>query len=199
MTTSETQQPETKSELRQLIRERMRASSLDDRAAWSGSVLNHLRQRPEWLRPGGVVTLFGGMASEPNLLPLLSWLQGMGMRTAFFAIEGEIMTPYLVEDEQDLVPGMLGVLEPWRNAKNRLKFEDVSVALVPGVAFSSVDGTRLGRGKGHYDRALEKMQDICVRIGVCFHMQVLPAVPAEGHDRRVQAIVTEQGWMELPH
>jgi 5-formyltetrahydrofolate cyclo-ligase len=197
MTTSETQQSETKSEMRKLIRERMRACSLEDRAGWSESVLQHLRQRPEWLRPGGVVTLFGGMASEPNLLPLLPWLQEKGMRTAFFAIEGDIMTPYLIEDEQDLVPGVLGVLEPWRNARKRLKFEEVSVALVPGVAFSSADGTRLGRGKGHYDRALERMQNLCVSIGVCFHMQILPKVPAEGHDRRVQSIVTEEGWLSV--
>ncbi|MEZ0274676.1 MAG: 5-formyltetrahydrofolate cyclo-ligase [Roseimicrobium sp.] len=197
MTTSDIQ-PETKSGLRRLIREKMRTSSLEDRAEWSATVLGHLRERPEWLRPGGVVTLFGGMSSEPNLLPLLPWLQQMGMQTAFFAIEGDIMTPYLIQDEQDLVPGVLGVLEPWRDAKMRLKLEDVAVALVPGVAFSSTDGTRLGRGKGHYDRALERMQDVCVRIGVCFHAQILPTVPAEGHDRRVQSIVTEKGWTELP-
>lgn len=197
MTTSETQRYETKSELRKLIREKMRASTHEERAAWSECLLSHLRQRPDWVRPGGVVTLFGGMASEPNLLPLLPWLQEMGMRTAFFAIEGDIMAPYLIQDEQDLVPGVLGVLEPWRDAKKRLRLEEVAVALVPGVAFSAADGTRLGRGKGHYDRALERMQDICVRIGVCFHMQVLPTVPTERHDRRVQSIVTEQGWMSL--
>lgn len=198
MTTSDTQQFETKSGLRKLIREKIRASTLEDREGWSASVLGHLRQRPEWVRPGGVVTLFGGMASEPNLLPLLPWLQEMGMRAAFFAIENEVMTPYFIQDEQDLVPGVLGVLEPWRDPKMRLKFEDISVALVPGVAFSSRDGTRLGRGKGHYDRALERMQDTCARIGVCFHSQILPRVPAEGHDRRVQSIVTEQGWMDIP-
>src|SRR5687768_15174461 len=102
MTTSQTQPCETKSGLRKLIREKMRASTLEDRAVWSESVLSHLKQRPDWLRPGGVVTLFGGMSSEPNLLPLLPWLQEMGMRTAFFAIEGDIMTPYLIQDEQDL-------------------------------------------------------------------------------------------------
>ena len=197
MTTSDTPY-ETKSGLRRLIREKIRASTLEDRAEWSATLLDHLRGRPEWVRPGGVVTLFGGMASEPNLLPLLPWLQERGMRTAFFAIEGDVMTPYLIQDEQDLVPGVLGVLEPWRDAKMRLKFEDVAVALVPGVAFSSTDGTRLGRGKGHYDRALERMQDICVRIGVCFHSQILPTVPAEEHDRRVQSIVTERGWTDLP-
>lgn len=186
--------PAAKRELRGIIREKMRGVTLDVRSIWSAAVVEHLCQRPDWVREDGVVTLFGGMASEPNLLPLLPWLRERGMRVAFFAIEGGAMTPYLVQDEQDLVPGKLGVLEPWREARARLSLSDITVAFVPGMAFSLVDGTRLGRGKGYYDRALAQMQDTTRCIGVCYHAQLMPSVPREPHDHSMQHVVTEQGW-----
>lgn len=189
--------PETKQDLRRLIREKMRSVSAEERGAWSAALLEHLRAQPDWVPAGGIVTLFGGMASEPNLLPLLPWLRERGLRTAFFAIEGEVMTPYLVEDEQDLVPGKLGVLEPWRNPQARVELQDISVALVPGLAFSLADGTRLGRGKGHYDRALSRMTENTRPVGICFSAQLLPTVPCESHDRKVCCVVTEQGWSSV--
>lgn len=179
------------------MREKMRAISMGQRAQWSAAVLDHLRSREDWVPEGGLVVLFGGMASEPNLLPLIPWLRAKGLRTAFFAIEGDVMTPYLVQDEQDLVPGVLGVLEPWREPTAKVSIEEITLALVPGIAFSTTNGIRLGRGKGHYDRALTRLPESASRIGVCFHTQLLPEVPAESHDRRVQRIVTEQGWVEL--
>ncbi len=189
---------QTKSALRRTLRERMRGVPPEERTAWSGALLNHLRATDDWTREGGVVTLFGGMASEPNLLPLIPWLRERGMRTAFFAIEGDGLAPYLVQDEQDLVPGVLGVFEPWREPTMRVPMEEIFVALVPGLAFSTTDGTRLGRGKGYYDRALTLLPEQARRIGVCFDSQLLPSVPREAHDRPVDSIVTETGWKSLP-
>ena len=63
------------------------------------------------------------------------------------------------------------------------------VMVIPGLAFDR-KGQRLGRGKGFYDRYLENFLDI--KIGVCFHQQLLSELPTEKHDQRVGILVTDK-------
>ena len=49
-------------------------------------------------------------------------------------------------------------------------------------------GNRLGRGKGFYDRLLEKISGI--KCGVGYDFQLLEKIPAEPHDARVNFIFT---------
>jgi 5-formyltetrahydrofolate cyclo-ligase len=61
--------------------------------------------------------------------------------------------------------------------------------LVPGLGFD-VNGGRLGRGGGFYDRLLAA--GTACRVGVAFECQVVEALPLEPHDRRMEFIITEQ-------
>ena len=63
------------------------------------------------------------------------------------------------------------------------------VVLVPSLAMSE-DGSRLGRGKGFYDRYLSDYRG--VKIGICFSMQLQTEVPTEEHDVKLDFIVTEE-------
>ncbi len=66
-----------------------------------------------------------------------------------------------------------------------------TMVVLPALAVSD-DGARLGRGGGWYDRlldALPRARSICV----VHSSRVVPAIPAEPHDRRVSWIVTEAG------
>ena len=62
--------------------------------------------------------------------------------------------------------------------------------LVPGLGFDRA-GHRLGRGKGFYDQLLSAARG--PRIGVAFNWQVLPEIPVETHDMRMDLVVTEKG------
>jgi 5-formyltetrahydrofolate cyclo-ligase len=62
--------------------------------------------------------------------------------------------------------------------------------LVPGVVFD-MTGSRLGRGKGVYDRLLNKRGGI--RIGIFYQCQENTVVPVEAHDCPLDMIVTENG------
>lgn len=67
---------------------------------------------------------------------------------------------------------------------------DIDVVLVPGLGFTQAGG-RLGRGKGFYDRFLPS----CTKaktIGVCYDFQVLKELPLNGHDVKVDYLVTER-------
>lgn len=61
--------------------------------------------------------------------------------------------------------------------------------IVPGRAFT-IDGHRLGRGHGFYDRFLSSAHINAVRtIGVCYAPQIVDAIPVELHDEMVQTVI----------
>jgi 5-formyltetrahydrofolate cyclo-ligase len=61
------------------------------------------------------------------------------------------------------------------------------LVLVPGAAFD-LNGSRLGRGQGFYDRLLEKVSG--VKCGVAYDFQLLEKIPTEPHDAKVDFILT---------
>jgi len=71
--------------------------------------------------------------------------------------------------------------------------------VVPMLAFDRT-GTRLGYGRGFYDRAIQHLRnhggDVRL-VGVAFAVQEVSAVPAEAHDVRMDFIVTETETIDL--
>jgi len=69
------------------------------------------------------------------------------------------------------------------------------VIIVPGLAFDR-RGNRLGRGKGFYDKFLDDTKmfsDIGrVKIGICFHDQLVDEVPVDSFDIPVDFIITDK-------
>jgi 5-formyltetrahydrofolate cyclo-ligase len=192
---TETPSPTVKEEARQGILAKLRETTAEQRSAWSSAIVRWLTLSDAWIGHGGTVALFGGMKLEADLLSVIPWLRTQGLRAAFLAIEpNRTLTPYLVHREEDLVPGVFGVLEPRRDPEMRLNIEDIGTVLVPGRAFSPVDGTRLGLGKGHYDRFLAAPGMRARKVGVSFAMQMMDSVPSEVHDVKMDALLSESGW-----
>jgi 5-formyltetrahydrofolate cyclo-ligase len=70
--------------------------------------------------------------------------------------------------------------------------------IAPLLAFDRAGG-RLGQGGGHYDRtiaALRARGPLFV-IGLAYAGQEIDAVPHEPHDQRLDAILTEIGYIEV--
>lgn len=59
---------------------------------------------------------------------------------------------------------------------------------VPGLGFG-MNGDRLGRGKGFYDKFLEKYNGL--KIGICTSEQILEEIPTEPHDIKMDGVITE--------
>lgn len=93
------------------------------------------------------------------------------------------------QDGAPLLQSAAGVLEP---AGGRAPARLPSVVLVPGRAFDAA-GNRLGRGGGHYDRALDGLAGLGTTVGVAYSCQLLDAVPVGPRDRRVSMLVSEEG------
>ena len=90
----------------------------------------------------------------------------------------------------ELVPMGFGTVGPGPEAAE----VEPDILLTPLAAFDR-KGHRIGYGKGHYDRALARLDSKARRIavGVAFACQEVDAVPHEPHDRRLEFVLTEEG------
>ena len=87
----------------------------------------------------------------------------------------------------------------WEPTGRRLGTDAIASAdlvVVPALAVD-VDGVRLGRGGGSYDRALARIRDDVPVVALVHDGEVLGRLPAEAHDRPVSAVVTPAGlrWL----
>lgn len=103
-----------------------------------------------------------------------------------------IMQPFAVTDlDRDVEEGRWGITEP--KAKGEpVDPQVIDLVVVPGVAFDR-QGHRLGYGAGYYDRFLPRLAPGTPRIGLAFSCQRVERIPAEAFDRRVSAVITEDG------
>jgi 5-formyltetrahydrofolate cyclo-ligase len=72
------------------------------------------------------------------------------------------------------------------------------VILIPGLAFS-VNGYRLGFGRGYYDKYIAKISQNSeiIKIGVCFHNNFFEYLPYDDHDIKLDYIITDQIFIRL--
>ncbi len=102
-------------------------------------------------------------------------------------IKNNIIYPSILTSWSELTKGSYGVLEP-REIKP-VSLNDIDIVIVPGVVFDQ-QGYRIGHGGGYYDRFLEKTS--AIKIALAFEFQVLPSIPHEEHDIKVDKIITER-------
>lgn len=94
-------------------------------------------------------------------------------------------------DEQ-LSSGKFGVKEPSDQA---LKIDaEFDILFIPGIVFDR-NGSRIGYGKGYYDRFLAKSHPKLV-VGLGFQLQFSNLdLPCDANDKKVDMLVTEKGLL----
>jgi 5-formyltetrahydrofolate cyclo-ligase len=142
--------------------------------------------------PGAVVSGFFPIRSEADIRPLMAALKARGARLCLPVIldKQTIVFRELVAGAE-LVPMGFGTFGPGPEAK----VLEPTLMLVPLSAFDA-QGQRIGYGGGYYDRAIERMHKKGHQpqlIGIAFDCQEVASVPAEPHDVRLHAILTESG------
>ena len=93
--------------------------------------------------------------------------------------------------DEDLQPGYFDIPEPDPAKTSRVDGKEIDVVVLPGSVFD-IEGGRLGYGGGYYDRFLANDAPQACRIGLAFELQVVPTVPLEPHDQRLDYLVTEK-------
>lgn len=163
-----------------------------ERIEKSLSIADHGEKAFRAETPFSVVSGFLPIRSEADIRPLLSSLRQTGAR---------ITLPVILDKQtivfRELVPGAelvsmgFGTYGPGPEAA----VLDPDLMLVPLAAFDT-EGQRIGYGGGYYDRAIDRLHRKGLKprlIGIAFDCQEVASVPAEPHDVRLHAVLTESG------
>ena len=190
--TIEVSEPEPSAAAKRAARVLARAArasvSRGSRCDHSAAVAVALLALPE-LATARTVLAYAALPAELDPAPAVAALRKRGARIAYPRIESPgVLDIHLVDHELELVAGPFGLAQPSEHAP-RLAREAIDAVIVPGVAFDDC-GRRLGYGGGYYDRLLVPLRPDCIFIGVAFDEQLLPQIPAEPHDVRVDIVVT---------
>lgn len=176
---------EKKSDLRVQIKERLEKLSQHEITQKSNHVCGQLAKFLKSLNSDNI-DMVGGYApilEEVNWLPCLNELS---LKTSY---------PDFRNGKMDFFQASFSSLEESRSfgpkilvpPKEAIKVTP-SVLFVPGLGFDKL-GYRLGRGKGFYDKYLENYKGL--KIGLCFEEQLVDIVPREGHDQKLNCLITD--------
>src|SRR5205085_367533 len=80
---------------------------------------------------------------------------------------------YSLKDLDSLPMTKWNIQQPSLDDKNReIATNDIDLIIVPGLGFS-LDGSRLGHGKGYYDKYLNSLKENTYTIGLAFREQIM--------------------------
>lgn len=118
------------------------------------------------------ICIYENMSDEVDTKSLMQELEKIGIN---------IYTPQMIsETEMILIDNEYEVYE-----------DKIDLFIIPGRAFT-INGKRLGRGKGYYDRFLAKKQyKHPQKVGICFDFQILEDIPTNKHDIFMDFIITK--------
>ena len=179
-----------------LRRTLLRCRSEMDQAAWqsASSLAQQRLMSLEAFSRATCIALYAPIRNEIDTALLFEEARRTGKRVLYPRVYGEEMRFYEVTDATCLEQGAFGILEPCIVGEG-CSPDTADLVVVPGVAFDGT-GHRIGFGKGYYDRCLSQLDRHPVLVGLCHDFQLLEQVPSEGHDIRMQYIVTDQRTIE---
>lgn len=183
---------ERKRAVRRRILSVRRALDPQSRASAGVTLREVLLTCPE-IAGAGIVAAYAAVGSEPPTRPLLDALWERRVRVLLPVLEPDGDLGWGgYEGPPSLVASQRGLLEPSGPRRGADAVREADVVLVPALAVDT-RGLRLGRGGGSYDRALARVGPGVLTVAVLYDGEVVDAVPAEPHDRRVTAAATPSG------
>jgi len=178
--------PESKTELRAKIRAMLEKISPAVRAVESIELGERLKTQ---MPSAHTILFFAPLPDELDIWPVLELSLALGTTCALPYFDAEKKTYGAKEIKRlatDIVPGKFGVREPEAGCAE-IPLDSFDLVLVPGLAYD-LEGNRLGRGRGFYDRLLIGASG--VKCGICYDIQLLETIPMEPHDAKVNFVLT---------
>jgi len=103
---------------------------------------------------------------------------------------GRLRIFYVSDIKNDLKPGTFGIMEPDVLKCKEAKFDDVDLAVIPGLCFD-LNFNRVGYGGGYYDKVSKMLRKDVKKIALAFDLQIVENVPVCEYDKKIDTIITE--------
>lgn len=181
----------SKKALRDQLRADLDALSVDEAHARSVEACDRLVATDEFTR-AEVIMVFLSLPREINTtsLVLRSWQECKRVVAPRVSWEQRRMMPVEIRSLTEDVERTRWNL-PQPAAGDPVPLEMIDLVVVPGLGFDHT-GSRLGRGRGFYDRFLGSAQFHGVACALAFEMQVVHEIPVDEHDMSVDMLVTDE-------
>jgi 5-formyltetrahydrofolate cyclo-ligase len=181
-----------------LSKEALRSAALDarktfvrtlsdaDRALLERRLAHHLTSL---CASASVVGGYAPLGSEISPLVAIEEARAVGRIVAYPAFDNPAK-PFKFRAGDPLVAGPFGIIQPSRRAP----MVEPDLILVPLIAVDG-RGTRLGRGKGHYDRALARLKKGgAMLVGIGWGLQrLVETIPSDEWDIPLDAFASPEG------
>jgi len=156
-------------------------------AGSNAGIIRNLFSLPEF-QNAETVLFFYGIRNEPDTREMLRRAFELGKTVALPKTYPKgVMTARKIAGFDKLTPSRFNIPEPDESTPV-IEPGELDFIVVPAVAFDR-EGYRLGRGAGYYDRYLSSTSAFA--CGVIRGKMLVPRVPREKHDVRVNCVVTE--------
>ncbi len=172
-----------KKKIRKKIKQIKADYTLAEKKALSVDILQQVEQLPQF-QSAKTVMLYWSMDDEVFTHDFVcKW--AASKQVILPVVNGNTLDLKVFKGVDNLIAGEnFGIPEP--DGELFTDEQDIDFILVPGVAFDK-ENNRMGRGKAYYDRLLRELP--AYKTGVCFHFQLLPAVPTDQYDIKMDAVI----------
>jgi 5-formyltetrahydrofolate cyclo-ligase len=188
-------QPADKAAWRERVRAARRRLTPDQLSANAQALRSHLGPR---LAGARTIAAYAPIGTEPGSLDLLDDLLDAGTVILLPVVVGETMEWTRYVGREGLAPGARGMVEPVGPRQGPAAVAEADAVLIPAHAVDHA-GIRLGRGAGHYDRALGAVRNGTPLVALLHDGELVPELPADPWDHRVTVVsAPAAGWTELP-
>lgn len=189
---------DTKPQIRAAIRaQRRAANAADAAAAESGHATEFAAHLAALVRAHGAkrVSCFVSVRGEPDTSAFFAWALQAGIEVLLPRVTSDTHMEWALLTNDPLVPGAFGVPEPTGPAVDPLGTPRLDLMFIPAAAVDRA-GTRLGWGRGYFDRELASIHTARTAhmpplYAVVFEREIVDALPAEPHDVPVTGAVSE--------
>ncbi|MCH7373072.1 MULTISPECIES: 5-formyltetrahydrofolate cyclo-ligase [Aeromonas] len=194
MPDTQTDRPDERQSLRQLIRQRRKSLSPAEQQAAAAQLVVRFQEHPQILAASRIA-LYLANDGELDPGPAIQWL---------WARQQEVFLPVLHPDApghllfqrytptSPMTRNRFGIPEPELDMSQVLPHDALDIICTPLVAFDGL-GNRLGMGGGYYDRTLADWHEHGLGprpLGLAHDCQQVDAVPKEQWDVPLPEIIT---------
>jgi len=177
-----------KHEIREHIRHKKAQISDKEKQIQSAAVFEKIENLTEFQNAQNILVYW----SMPDELSthnfIIKWSRKKQLLLPVVKGDEMLIKPFSSKDE--LKQGSLGIWEP---DVQKEFLHAIDLVIVPGMAFDK-DKSRLGRGKGYYDKYF--INKNVVKIGVCFDFQLLDKIPTATFDIKMDKVITKSATIE---
>src|ERR1700749_3343958 len=158
-----------------------RAAMPDSERRAAGRLIRDQVLETPQVSAAGTVAAYYSVGTEPDTQGLVFalWKRGSYVVLPVLLPDGDLdWASY--EGPDSLAPGPMGLLQAVEPVRGPGTVARADVVLLPALAID-VNGNRLGRGGGCYDRALARVGGQVPTIGLIYDDELVPSLPADPH------------------